>query len=127
MKESIMPISLGSSTFADMKRDWTNTIQEALAKAKELGVSKGSVTLKTEFSLDKMPVNSEKDYREADVPRFKWKVGYTVKLENSQDGEFGGEYELTQEEGSYGLRPLDGQTSMFDEEEDEDEMEDDDE
>lgn len=125
MKESIMPISLGSSTFADMKRDWTNTIQEALAKAKELGVSKGSVTLKTEFSLDKMPVNSEKDYREADVPRFKWKVGYTVKLENSQDGEFGGEYELTQEEGSYGLRPLDGQTSMFDE--DEDEMEDDDE
>jgi hypothetical protein len=125
MKESIMPISLGSSTFADMKRDWTNTIQEALAKAKELGVSKGSVTLKTEFNLDKMPVNSEKDYREADVPRFKWKVGYTVKLENSQDGEFGGEYELTQEEGSYGLRPLDGQTSMFDE--DEDEMEDDDE
>jgi hypothetical protein len=125
MKESIMPISLGSSTFADMKRDWTNTIQEALAKAKELGVSKGSVTLKTEFNLDKMPVNSEKDYREADVPRFKWKVGYTVKLENSQDGEFGGEYELTQEEGSYGLRPLDGQTSMFDE--DEDEMEDEDE
>jgi len=125
MKESIMPISLGSSTFSDLKRDWTNTMQEALAKAKELGVSKGSVTLKTEFNLDKMPVNGEKDYREADVPRFKWKVGYTVKLENSQDGEFGGEYELTQEEGSYGLRPLDGQTSMFDE--DEDEMEDEDE
>lgn len=125
MKESIMPISLASSTFSDMKRDWTNTMQEAIAKAKELGVSKGSISLKTEFVLDKMPVNSEKDYREADVPRFKWKVGYTVKLENSQDGEFGGEYELTQEEGSYGLRPLDGQTSMFDE--DEDEMEDDDE
>ena len=125
MKESIMPISLGSSTFSDLKRDWTNTMQEALAKAKELGVSKGSVTLKTEFNLDKMPVNGEKDYREADVPRFKWKVGYTVKLENSQDGEFGGEYDLTQEEGSYGLRPLDGQTSMFDE--DEDEMEDEDE
>ena len=108
MKESIMPISLGSSTFSDLKRDWTNTMQEALAKAKELGVSKGSVTLKTEFNLDKMPVNGEKDYREADVPRFKWKVGYTVKLENS-----------------FGLRPLDGQTSMFDE--DEEEMEDDDE
>ena len=125
MKESIMPISLGSSTFSDLKRDWTNTMQEALAKAKELGVSKGSVTLKTEFNLDKMPVNGEKDYREADVPRFKWKVGYTVKLENSQDGEFGGEYELTTDDGSFGLRPLDGQTSMFDE--GEEEMEDDDE
>jgi len=125
MKEQIMPISLGSSTFADMKRDWTQTMQEALAKAKELGVEKGSVTLKTEFVLDKMPVNSEKDYREAEVPKFKWKVGYTVKLENSQNGDFGGEYELTQEEGSYGLRPLDGQTSMFDE--DDDEMEDDEE
>ena len=123
MKEQIMPISLGSSTFADMKRDWTQTMQEALAKAKELGVEKGSVTLKTEFVLDKMPVNSEKDYREAEVPKFKWKVGYTVKLENSQNGDFGGEYELTQEEGSYGLRPLDGHTSMFDE--DDDEMEDD--
>ena len=125
MKESIMPISLGSSTFSDLKRDWTNTMQEALAKAKELGVSKGSVTLKTEFNLDKMPVNDEKDYREADVPRFKWKVGYTVKLENRQDGEFGGEYELTTDDGSFGLRPLDGQTSMFDE--DEEEMEDEDE
>lgn len=124
MKEQIMPISLGSTTFSDMKRDWTTTMQEALAKAKELGVSKGSVTLKTEFVLDKMPVNSEKDYREAEVPKFKWKVGYVVKLENSNDGEFGGEYEMTEQDGSYGLRPLDGQTSMFDED---DEVEDDEE
>jgi len=121
MKESVMPISLGSSTFSDLKRDWTTTMQEAIAKAQELGVSKGSVTLKTEFVLDKMPVTTEKDYRDADVPKFKWKVGYTVKLENSSDGEFGGEYELTKTDGSYGLRPLDGQMSMFEEDEDEDE------
>lgn len=123
MKDQIMPISLGSSTFADMKRDWTQTMQEALAKAKELGVEKGSVTLKTEFTLDKMPVTTEKDYRDAEVPRFKWKVGYAVKLENSRDGEFGGEYELNEEEGSFGLRPLDGQTSMFDMDEDEEDDE----
>ena len=123
MKEQIMPISLASSTFSDMKGDWTKTMQEALAKAKELGVSKGSVTLKTEFVLDKVPVTTEKDYRDADVPKFKWKVGYTVKLENSRDGEIGGEYELNEEDGSYGLRPLDGQTSMFDDdEEDEEDM-----
>lgn len=123
MKEQIMPISLGSSTFSDMKRDWTNIMQEAIQKAKELGVTKGSVTLKTEFTLDKMPVTSEKDYRDADVPHFKWKVAYAVKLENNQDGEFGGEYELAQEDGKYGLRSLDGQTSMFDVEEDEEDDE----
>ncbi len=121
MKEQIMPISLASSTFSDMKGDWTKTMQEALAKAKELGVSKGSVTLKTEFVLDKVPVTTEKDYRDADVPKFKWKVGYTVKLENSRDGEIGGEYELNEEDGSYGLRPLDGQTSMFDNDDDDEE------
>jgi len=121
MKEQIMPISLASSTFSDMKGDWTKTMQEALAKAKELGVSKGSVTLKTEFVLDKVPVTTEKDYRDADVPKFKWKVGYTVKLENSRDGEIGGEYELNEEDGSYGLRPLDGQTSMFDDDDDDEE------
>ena len=121
MKEQIMPISLASSTFSDMKGDWTKTMQEALAKAKELGVSKGSVTLKTEFVLDKVPVTTEKDYRDADVPKLKWKVGYTVKLENSRDGEIGGEYELNEEDGSYGLRPLDGQTSMFDDDDDDEE------
>ena len=119
--KDIMPINMASSTFSDMKGDWTKTMQEALAKAKELGVSKGSVTLKTEFVLDKVPVTTEKDYRDADVPKFKWKVGYTVKLENSRDGEIGGEYELNEEDGSYGLRPLDGQTSMFDDDDDDEE------
>ena len=127
MKEQIIPISLASSTFSEMKGDWTKKMQEALAKAKELGVSKGSVTLKTEFTLDKVPVTTEKDYRDAEVPKFKWKVGYTVKLENSQDGEFGGEYELTDNDGSYGLRPLDGQTSMFDEDDEDEDEEDEDE
>mgnify|MGYP006936063467 FL=1 len=65
MKEQIIPISLASSTFSEMKGDWTKTMHEALAKAKELGVTKGSVTLKTEFVLDKVPVTTEKDYLDA--------------------------------------------------------------
>lgn len=123
MSDQIMPISLGSSTFSDMKRDWTNIMQEAIAKAKELGVTKGSVTLKTDFTLDKMPVTTEKDYRDAEVPIFKWKIGYKVTMENSRDGEFGGEYELKEQEGSFGLHPLDGQITMFDVDDEEDEDE----
>ena len=119
MSNPIMAISLSSSTFSEMKRDWNRIMQEAVAKAKELGVSKGSVTMKVEFVLDKVPVTTEKDYRDADVPKFKWKIGYQVKSENSADGEFGGGYELTEDSGSYALRPLDGQTSMFDEDDDE--------
>ena len=123
MKDTML-ISLSDSTFSDMKRDWTNIMQEAIAKAKELGVSKGSVTMKTDFVLNKMPVTTEKDYREADVPVFKWKVSLAVKVENSRDGELGGEYELTKQDGTYGLKTLNGQTSMFDMEEDDEDLED---
>ena len=41
------------------------------------------------------------------------------------DGEFGGEYELTKEGETYALKPISGQTSMFDVDEDEDEDEED--
>ena len=124
MKESIMPISLGSSTFSDMKRDWTIVMQEAIAKAKEVGSEKGSVTLKVDFTFDTIPVTGEKDYRDAVVPRFKHKVSYKIPVEKSQDGEFGGAYELTEDDSGYALRPLDGQTSMFDEDDEEEENED---
>lgn len=123
MKEQIMPISLASSTFSDMKGDWTKTMQEALAKAKELGVSKGSVTLKTEFVLDKVPVTTEKDYRDAVVPRFKWKAESNVPLKTAFEGELGGEYELTKEDDGFALKSINGQTSMFDEDEDTEEDE----
>ena len=123
--KDIMPLNMSSSTFSDMKRDLTKIINEAIDKARELNVQKGSVTLKVEFTLDKMPVTTEKEYREAIVPTFKHKVGYAVKVENSMEGEFGGEYELTKDEdSSYGLKTLNGQTSMFDDDDDEDDMDD---
>ena len=119
--KDFMPINLSSGTMSEMKGDWTKTIQEAIDKAREVGSETATVTLKTVITLDKMPITTEKDYRDATVPKFKWKAGYSVPVTNSRDGEFGGDYELTKEDGTYGLRSINGQTSMFDMEEDEDE------
>jgi len=125
--KDFMPINLASGTLSEMKGDWTKTMQEAIAKAKEVGSESATVTLKTVITLDKMPITTEKDYREATVPKLKWKAGYTVPVTNSRDGEFGGEYELTNDEGMYGLRSINGQVSMFDTEEDEEDLDEDEE
>ena len=70
-------------------------------------------------------MTTEKDYRDATVPKFKWKAESNVPMKTAYDGEFGGEYELTKEGETYALKPISGQTSMFDVEEDEDEDEED--
>lgn len=119
-------INMSGSIFSDLKRDMTMTMQDAIAKMKEVGSDTATVSVKIKIELDKTPVTSEKDYRDADVPKFKHKVEYSVPVKDSREGEIGGEYELIHKEGQYGLKPLDGQTSMFDDE-DEDTEEDDDE
>ena len=88
-------------------------------KMDEAGSDVGKVSLSITITKDKIPVTTEKEYRDATVPRFKWKAESNVPLKEAFDGEFGGEWELTQEDGSYGLKSINGQTSMFDEEEDE--------
>lgn len=126
MKTNETTISMSGSMFSELKRDMTQTLQDAIAKMKEVGSDKGTVSVKITIQMDKMPVTSEKDYRDAEVPKFKCKTGYSVPVTDTRESEIGGEYELTNMEGLYGLKPLDGQTSMFDDD-DEEEMEDDDE
>ena len=123
--KDFMPINLASGTLSEMKGDLTQALQDCLRKMNEAKSDTGKVTLSITIKKDKMPIKSEKDYREADVPTFKWKAESNVPLKEAFDGEFGGEYELTEEDGSYGLKSLGGQTSMFDvddgDEEDDDE------
>lgn len=124
--KDFMPINMSSGNMSEMKAGWTKTIQEAIDKAREVGSETVTVTLKTVINLDKMPITTEKDYREATVPKFKWKAESNVSIKTAHEGEFGGEYELTKEDGTYGLRSINGQVSMFDaEEEDEEDLDED--
>ena len=121
--KDFMPINLASGTLSTMKGDLTQALQDCLKKMDEVGSDTGKVTLSITITKDKIPVTTEKEYRDATVPKLKWKAESNVPMKQAFDGEFGGEYELTKEDGSYGLKSINGQTSMFDEEEDEEDDE----
>ena len=123
--KDFMPINLASGTLAPMKGDLTQALQDCLKKMDEAGSDVGKVTLSISITKDKIPVTTEKDYRDATVPKFKWKAESNVPMKTAYEGEFGGEYELTKEGESFVLKPINGQTSMFDVEEDEDEEDED--
>ena len=113
MKNSMLPITMSSSTFSDLKRDMTTIINKA---------DTGTVSVWIRITVDDTPVTVESDYRTAKVPTFKHKVAYKVPVEENTDGEFGGEYELVVDGSSVGLKPINGeQMSLFEEEDDEDE------
>ena len=122
--KDFMPINLASGTLSSMKGDLTQALQDCLKKMDEVQSDTGKVTLSISITKDKIPVTTEKDYRDATVPKLKWKAESNVPMKNAFEGEFGGEYELTTEDGSYGLKSINGQTSMFDVEEEEDEEDD---
>ena len=122
--KDIMPINMASSTFSEMKGDLTQAINKCLKEMEKADSDVGKVTLSISIVKDKMPVTTEKDYRDAVVPRFKWKAESNVPLKTAYEGELGGEYELTKEEDGFALKSINGQTSMFDED---DETEEDDE
>ena len=119
--KDFMPINLASGTLSTMKGDLTQALQDCLKKMDEVGSDTGKVTLSITITKDKIPVTTEKEYRDATVPKLKWKAESNVPMKQAFDGEFGGEYELTKEDGSYGLKSINGQTSMFDEEDDDEE------
>lgn len=115
--KDFMPINLASGTLSAMKGDLTQALQDCLEKMDDVESDTGKVTLTISITKDKIPVTNEKEYRDATVPKFKWKAESNVPMKNAFDGEFGGDYELTKEDGSYGLKSINGQTSMFDDEE----------
>ena len=115
--KDIMPINMASSTFSEMKGDLTQAINKCLKEMEKADSDSGKVTLSINITKDKMPVTTEKDYRDAVVPRFKWKAESNVPLKTAYEGELGGEYELTKEDDGFALKSINGQTSMFDEDE----------
>jgi len=125
MKSDLMGINMSSSTFSEMKGDLTMALQDCMKKMDEAGSDTGKVTLSITIVKDKIPVTTEKDYRDATVPKFKWKAESNVPMKTAFEGEFGGEYELTNEEGTYGLKSINGQVTMFDADDDDDEEDED--
>ena len=116
--KDIMPINMSSSTFSSMKADLTMAINKCFKEMEKADSDVGKVTLSIQIVKDKMPVTTEKDYRDAVVPKFKWKAESNVPMKTAYEGEFGGDWELVSEDGSYNLKPISGQTSMFDMDED---------
>ena len=121
--KDIMPINMASSTFSEMKGDLTQAINKCLREMEKAESDTGKVSLTISIVKAKMPVTTEKDYRDAVVPRFKWKAESNVPLKTAFEGELGGEYELTKEDDGFALKSINGQTSMFDEDEDTEEDE----
>ena len=117
----MMPITMASSTLSEMKADLTKALQDCFEKMDEAKSDTGKVSLSVSIVKDTLPVTTEKDYRDAVVPKIKWKVESNVPMKTAFDGEIGGEYELTKEDGTYGLKSINGQTSMFDDYDEEDE------
>lgn len=124
---NLIPISMGISIFNGVKGDLTQAIQKCLTEMEKAGSDTGKVTLGISIVLDKVPVTTEQDYREADVPKFKWKAESNVPLKTAFDGEFGGDYELAKDGSKYCLKQLGGQMSVFDMDDENDEEETDDE
>ena len=122
--KDLMPINMSSSTLSEMKGDLTRALQKCLGEMEKAGSDTGKVTLSVMITKDKIPVTTEKDYRDADVPRIKWKAESNVPMKTAYEGEFGGEWELTKGDEGYALKSINGQTSMFDVEEDEEPEED---
>ena len=122
--KDFMPINLASGTLSAMKGDLTQAIQDCLQKMDDARSDTGKVTLGITIVKDKIPVTTERDYRDAVVPKLKWKAESNVPMKNAFEGEFGGEYELTKDDGTYGLKCIGGQTNLFDEDEDEDFLDD---
>lgn len=127
MSNQVLPISMGNSMLSAMKGDLTEALQKCLTEMEKVESETGKVTLSISIVMEKVPVTTEKDYRDAQVPKFKWKAESNVPMKTAYDGEFGGDYELTKESGRYCVKPISGQTSMFDLEEDEEDEEDDEE
>lgn len=125
MTNKVLPINMSSSTFSEIKGDLTMALDKCFKEMEKADSDTGKVTLTINIVKDKVPVTTEKDYRDATVPKFKWKAESNVPMKTAYEGEFGGEYELTKEGESFVLKPINGQTSMFDVEEDEDEEEED--
>ena len=125
MTNKVLPINMSSSVLSEMKGDLTIALQKCLQEMDKVDSDTGKVTLSITITKDKVPVTTEKDYRDATVPKFKWKAESNVPMKTAYEGEFGGEYELTKEGESFVLKPINGQTSMFDVEEDEDEEDED--
>lgn len=125
MSNQVMPISMGNSILSEMKGDLTEALQKCLTEMEKAESDTGKVTLTISIVKDKVPVTTEKDYRDAVVPKFKWKAESNVPMKTAFDGEFGGEYELTKDGSRYCVKPISGQTSMFDVEDDEDEEDED--
>ena len=121
--KDIMPINMASSTFSEMKGDLTQAINKCLREMEKAESDTGKVSLTISIVKDKVPATTEKDYRDAVVPRFKWKAESNVPLKTAFEGELGGEYELTKEDDGFALKSINGQTSMFDEDEDTEEDE----
>ena len=117
--KDVLPINMASSTFSEMKGDLTKALNKCLTEMEKADSDVGRVTLAISIVKDKMPVTTEKDYRDAVVPRFKWKAESNVPMKTAYEGELGGEYELTDGEDGFALKSINGQTSMFDEDEDE--------
>ena len=113
---NLMPINMNSTTLSDMKGDLTLALQDCLRKMHDTGSDAGKVTLTIQIRKELIPVTHEKEYRDATVPRFKWKAESFVPLKVALYGEFGGEWELASEDGNYGLKSLNGQTAIFDDE-----------
>lgn len=124
-----LDLSLNGETFSSLKADFVTILKRTLGNMTMKGADEATITIKLGVSLQKtsVPVVGSLP-RAVTKPTFKHDISSVMQVKDKMSGQFAGNMELVwdDESGEYILRPIsDGQTSMFDQPE-EDGQEDDD-
>jgi len=127
---NVLALTMESEAFNGLKTDFNQVLRRTLTnmERKESEQAESTVKLKISLEKDTAPDFREVKYRaERDIvrPTFTHKISSVMQIKCEKSGVLSGDYELIwdEERGDYVMRPIDdGQTSIFDEQLQEDEI-----
>ena len=122
-----LPLTLESDTLNAFKSDFNQMLRRLLFMMEQQEAEEGTLTAKMTVTLDQ---DQTRDYqangydgkRDITKPTFKHKVGIALQFKDEKSGSLGGNYEMVWDKdlNAYVMVEIDnGQTSIFDEEEQE--------
>lgn len=121
MCENDLDLSLNGETFASLKKDFDTILERTIGNMTMKGAEDATITIKLGVSLQKTSVPAKGKIREVTKPTFKHDIASVMQVKDKMSGQLTGNMELVWDDDlkQYVLRPIDdGQTSLFDQEPD---------
>lgn len=122
MNTNDMTLSLKSDTFSALKEDFDSILARTIGNMEMKGAEDATVTLKLGITLEKYNISSSNGMKEIIKPSFKHDISSVMQVKDKKSGALTGDYELIwdQDEQRYVMTRIDnGQTSIFNDEDDE--------